>query len=182
MHAAGHDAMHMRVVIEGLAPGMQHRGDADVGSQVFWIGRNRGQRLGRRRKQQAVDLGLVLIGDGADLGRQGEDNVEVGNRQQLGLARFQPRLRRPPLALGTVPIAAGVISDARVRTVLAALDMPAERRGATDLDRRHDAPLGKAEMRLVGGPPGSAEAVEDIRHLQLWPRHAEPITPAALSP
>ena len=73
--------MHMRMVIEVLAPGMQHRGDADVGSQVLRIGSDRGQRLGRGRKQEAVDLGLVLVGDGADLSRQGEHNVEVGNRQ-----------------------------------------------------------------------------------------------------
>ena len=141
-----------------------------------------GQRLGSRREQQTVDLGLVLVGNRADLGRQGEHDVEVGNRQQLRLARFEPRLRRPPLALGAVPIPAGVIGDARVRTVLAALDMAAERRRAADLDRRHDAPLGQADMTLVGGTPGSAEAAENIRHLQLWTRHAELISRALPSP
>jgi hypothetical protein len=33
--AARHDAMHVRVMIEVLAPGVQDGGDADVGSQVF---------------------------------------------------------------------------------------------------------------------------------------------------
>ena len=70
-----------------------------------------------------------------------------------------------------MPIAAGVVGDARVRAVLAALDMTAERRGAADLDRRHDAPLAEAHMTLVGRAPGGAVAAEDIRHLQLRPRH-----------
>src|SRR5205085_10919674 len=81
-------------------------------------------------------------------------------------------------ALGTVPIAAGVVGDARVRTVLAALDMPAERRCAANLDRRHDAPLSQADMTPISGTPGSGEAAENIRHLQLRTRHAEPIRPA----
>ena len=137
------------MMIEVLAPGVQHGGDADVGAEVLGIGRDGGQRLGRGREQQAVDLGLVLVGDGADRGRQREHHVEVGNRQQLGLARLEPRLSRRPLALGAVPVAAGVIGDARVRAVLAALDMTAERGGAADLDRGHDAPLGEAQMRLL---------------------------------
>ena len=83
----------------GSAPGVQHGGDADVGAEVLGIGGDRGQRLGRRREQQAVDLGLVLVGDGADRGRQREHDVEVGDRQQLGLARLKPRL--PPPAIGT---------------------------------------------------------------------------------
>ena len=145
--------MDVRVVVEVLAPGVQDGGDADVGAEMLGIGGDRRQRLGRRREQQAVDLGLVLVGDGADRGRQREHDVEVGNRQQLRLACRKPRLRRPPLALGTVAVAAGVIGDARVRAVIAALDMTAERRGAADLDRRHDAPLAEAQMRLVRGTP-----------------------------
>jgi hypothetical protein len=48
-----------------------------------------------------------------------------------------------------------------MRTVLAALDMTAERRGAANLDCCHDTPLGQADMTLVGGTPGSAEAAEE---------------------
>ena len=146
------------------------------------IGGDGGQRLGRGREQQAVDLGLVLVGDGADRGRQREHDVEVGDRQQLGLARLEPGLRRPPLALGAVAVAAGVVGDARVRAVLAALDMTAERRGAADLDRRHDAQLAEAHMAGVGGTPGLAVAAEDIRHLQLRTGHGRRVRPAVPSP
>ena len=89
--------------------------------------------------KQAIDLGLVLVGDGSDLRRQGEHHMEIGDRQQLGLARRQPLGGGRPLAFGAMPVATGVVGDARVGTVLAALDMTAERGGTANLDRRHDA-------------------------------------------
>src|SRR5262249_36786478 len=49
---------------------------------------------------QVVDHLLVLVGDVADRRRQGEDDVEVGYRQQLGLPLLHPLSRRGPLALG----------------------------------------------------------------------------------
>jgi hypothetical protein len=64
------------------------------------------QRLGRRAEQQVVDHRLVLVGDRGDLGRQGEDQVEVADRQQVGLAGGQPVLRRRALALRAMPVTA----------------------------------------------------------------------------
>src|SRR5262245_54886912 len=61
--------------------------------------------------------------------------------------------------------------NARVGAVLAALDMTAQRCGTANLDRGHDAPLGEAQMRHVGGAPSDAVAAEDIRHFELWTRH-----------
>src|SRR5258708_9855949 len=96
--------MDMGMMLEVLTPGAQDGGDADA-------------------EQQSVDLGLVLVGDRADCGRQREHYVEVRHRQQFGLARCKPCRSSRPLTLGTVPIAAGVIADARVGTVFAALAM-----------------------------------------------------------
>src|SRR5439155_21462643 len=55
--------MHMRMVLEVLAPSVQHSGDADVGAKVLGIAGNGGERLGCGREQQSVELGLVLVGD-----------------------------------------------------------------------------------------------------------------------
>ena len=65
--SARHNAMDVRVVIEALSPGVQDRGEADVGAEVLGIGGDRRERLSRRLEQQAIDLGLVLVGDGTDL-------------------------------------------------------------------------------------------------------------------
>ena len=116
---------------------MEHGGGADAGAQAPGIGSDREQRLGRRAEQQVVDHCLVLVGDRGDLGRQGEDQVEVVDRQQVGLAGGEPVLRRRALALGTMAIAAGVVGDPAVAAILAALDMAAERGRAAALDGRH---------------------------------------------
>jgi hypothetical protein len=73
---------------------------------VSRIGGDRQHRLGRRAEQQVVDGGLILQCDLGDLVRQGEDDVEVSDRQQVGLALGQPRARGGALALGAVPVAA----------------------------------------------------------------------------
>ena len=70
-------------------------------------------------------------------GRQGENDVIVGNRQQLGLAIFEPSLRGGGLALRAVAIAAGIVGDAACAQSRSA-DVAAERGGAAGLDRRHD--------------------------------------------
>jgi hypothetical protein len=68
----------MRMVGERRAPGVQHRGHADVGAKALGIGRDRDQRLGRGPEQEVIDHRLVVVGDGGDGGRQREDHVEVG--------------------------------------------------------------------------------------------------------
>jgi hypothetical protein len=51
--------------------------------------------------------------------------------------------------------------------VLATFDVTAERRRATNLDRRHDAALSEAYMAGIGRTPRATVAAEDVRHLQL---------------
>jgi hypothetical protein len=85
---------------------VQDCGDADFGAEVFGIGGNRQHRLRRGVEQKRVDDGLVLVGDGSDLGRQREDDVEVGDLQQLCLAVFHPGKRLTALTLRAVAIPA----------------------------------------------------------------------------
>ena len=85
---------------ERRAPGVEDGGQADACAQMLRIGGDCGQRLGGGPEQKVVDGRLVLQRDGADRRRQGEDDVIVGNRQQLGLAVFKPLPRRRSLTLG----------------------------------------------------------------------------------
>ncbi len=126
-------------MVERLPPGVEDGGDADGGTEMLGIGRDGEQRLGRCLEQQGIDRRLVLVGDGADRCRQGEDDVVVGDWQQIGLARRKPRNRRPPLALRAVAVATGVECNERMGAVLASLDVTAERRRAAGFDCRHDA-------------------------------------------
>jgi hypothetical protein len=53
-----------------------------------------------------------------------------------------------------------------VGAVLAARDMPAERRRAAALDGRHDLELAEAHMAGMGSAPRGPVAAEDIRDLE----------------
>jgi len=55
------------------------------------------------------------------------------------------------LALRAVPVAAGIVGDAQVGALLAAFDMPAQRRRSAALDRRHDLELAEAHMAGMRG-------------------------------
>ena len=161
---------------------MQHGGQSDAGAKMLRVGSDGDQRLGRRLEQQVVDDGLVLPGDGGDRRRQAEHDVEVGNRQQLGFPIGQPFLGGNSLALRAVAVAAGVVSDPHMRTILAALDMAAESRGTAALDGRHDLQLIEAHLSGVGITPGRTVAAEDIRQLDRWTRHGRAAIRRAVLP
>jgi hypothetical protein len=141
--ATRNDAVNVRVVMKVLTPCVQNSGDADVGTKMPVIGGNDGQGLGRGLEQQSIDFGLILVGDCADRGRNGENQVTIRNRQKLGFARRKPCRRGRPLALRAAAIATRIERDACVRAILAAVDMTTKRGGATNFDRRHHASLGE---------------------------------------
>ena len=97
----------MRVLLQGLTPGMEHCSDADLCAQMPGVGGDGGECLGGRAEQDRVDGGLVLEGDLACQRRQGEDDVEIRHRQQFGLSMREPFGARQPLALWTMTVAAG---------------------------------------------------------------------------
>src|SRR6266853_3658383 len=169
--AARHDHVEMRMMGHRRAPGVEHGGEADAGAQVLRVSADDEQRLGRRAEQQIVDHRLVLIGDRGDLGRQCEDHVEVVDRQQIGLAGGEPILRRRALALGTMPVAARVVRDPAVATILAAFDMATESSRTAALDGRHHLELAQAQMPSIGPAPSRSVVMEDVSDLQPWAAH-----------
>ena len=154
---------------------MQHRGDADAGSEVLGVGRDPEHRLRRGLEQQIVDHGLVLVGDVANRRRQREDDVEVGNREQFGLARRHPLACCRALALRAVPVAAAVVGDRGVSAVLAARDVSTQRRRAAVLDGAHHFELEQAHVTAVGMTPRGPVVAEDVRDLQSWTGHVDPL-------
>src|SRR6516165_6362658 len=145
--------MKVRMVGHCRAPAVEHGGGADARAEVFGIGSDREQRFGRRTEQQVVDHRLVLGGDWSDLGGQRKDHVEIADRQQIGLARRKPILCRRTLTLWAMTVAARVVGDAAVATVLAALDMTAEGCRAALLNGRHDLELSEAYVTGIGPAP-----------------------------
>ena len=104
--ATRHDAVHVWVVLEVLAPGMEHCQEADVGPEVFGIGGDLLQGLGRGPKQDVVDNPLILQGNRGKRCRESEHHVKIFDREQLGFTGLDPLHRGGGPALGAVTIAA----------------------------------------------------------------------------
>ena len=171
--------MDVRMVMQILAPAMQHGDEADLGAEMPGIGGDRAQRLSCRLEQDRIDRNLVLESDRRNLGRQREHNVEIGNRQKLVLPRSEPFPAGLPLAFGAMPVAAGIIGHTDRPAGPAALDMAAEFGGPAQLDGAHHATLDASEMAVMNLPIRLAVAAEDIRHLQSRRHGRDPISPAA---
>ena len=102
----------MGMMVQGLSPGVEHCDQADLGAEVRGIGRDGAQGLGGGPHQDVIDHRLVVECDLAQLCREREHHVEIGRRQQLGVARLEPFGARQVQAFGAVPVAAGIIGDA----------------------------------------------------------------------
>ena len=161
--------VHMRVEEQLPRPGVQHHGDAQLRLQA--AAPQLQQRLARPLEQGAEE-GLGLVAHQApQLPRQREHHVEVRHRQHPLRARTNPLLLRQRLALGAVPVPAGVVRRVLMSTAGPLVDMPAQGRRAAALDGAQHALLGHAQLHLrfqrspvlthhlgnvVAGPPGAS--------------------------
>jgi hypothetical protein len=90
--------------------------------------------LGLCAEQEAVDRPRVPIRDAGDLCGQGEDDVEVLDRQQIFGACLHPVACGRSLAFGAVTVLAGVIFDVVVIAFGAGSHMTTERLGPAGLN------------------------------------------------
>src|SRR5271166_4500477 len=81
--------------------------------------------------------------------RHAEDQVEVANRQQFSSPGAQPLLPGIGLALGTVPVAAGVVRDGLMPAANALIAMPTECGRAATLDRAKHFELRPGERMAI---------------------------------
>ena len=150
---------------------MQDSEKADLGTQVPGIGGDGAQRLRRGAEQNTVDRSLVLTGDGGNLFRHGEHDVEI-----LGIEKFRTAILKPfgagqRLALRAVAIATGVVSVALMAALIALFQMAAERCGSTKLDGCHDASLCCGHRRAMLVSISFSIVAEYVRHLPLRAVH-----------
>jgi hypothetical protein len=161
--------MHVRVMAQGLPPGVKQRHHADLGAQMLGVRGDRAQRLGRRLEQKVVDHRLVVEGDLGGRRGQGEDDVEVLRGEQVGLPIGEPVRSREALTLRAMAVAAGVVGLPHQPAVQAMFDMAAERRRPAGLYGAHYLALAASQMTVVTLAVGAAVAAEHVRHLQGGP-------------
>ena len=92
--AAGNDTVEMGMMVQGLAPGMQHREEADVRARDA---ADRGPRSGGSRprpERGGIERARVLEREWAEGMREGKHHMDVGDVEQLRFAGREPgRLR-----------------------------------------------------------------------------------------
>ncbi len=76
--------------------------------------------------------------------RRHEDDVKIGNGQEISRTRFGPSRLGGAVAFRAVTIAARIVSRSRYAAGLADLDMTAERGGAAQLQVVHHTPFAPA--------------------------------------
>ena len=90
-----HHHVQMGMEAELLIPGVEHGGAVDPQAAVPGIGGDGAQGLGHRPEQDVEDDPPVAEGDRRDLLRQGEDDMEVGHRQDVVCPRLASIAWRP---------------------------------------------------------------------------------------
>ena len=78
------------MVLKRLAPAVQQGNRANLSAEMPRVGGNTPKSVGGGSEQDGIDDTLVLERDLRCERRQGEDHMVLGDRQQLGLARFKP--------------------------------------------------------------------------------------------
>ena len=128
----------MRVMQQILAPRMQDCDKADLSTKMFGVGGNGVQRLGGGLEQDVVDHRFVLECDGCDFLRDGEDHVEVFDRQKFSLTVLEPLVTRERLALWALSIAATVIGYAVMAAGITLLYVAAQGERSALFNGAHD--------------------------------------------
>src|SRR5689334_7557081 len=97
------------------------------------IGCDDAQSLGGSTEEDAVNNCLVLVGDGGNLLRHGKDHVKVGDLQEFGLTVLDPLRPCQRLTLWAMAIATGVEAIPLMAALIAAFEVPTQRRCAAHL-------------------------------------------------
>jgi hypothetical protein len=98
--------MQMRVMQQSGTPTVQDGEEANLGAQVFGIGRYGAQRFGCSLEEDVVYHLLVLVSDSGNLIGHSENDVEVLAVEKFFLTVFYPLCACQRLTLWAMPISA----------------------------------------------------------------------------
>jgi hypothetical protein len=134
------------MMLELLPPRVQDHQHSEPRSQVHGVGRHFQKSFLGAVKEQPIQELTVAQCQRAELVGQGEDDVEVGNGQEVGLTFGQPGRPLAPTALRTASVAAGMIVVPYLAAVIALGDVPAQRGRAAE----RQVPKGLPHMGALG--------------------------------
>ena len=122
------DTMEMRVMVQLLAPGVEHGEAADLCPEMLRVPSDVLEGLGDRAKEQAIEVAGVLQRQGSEVVRQGKEHMTVGGIEHLALPGGEPRGLGGAMTFGAAAVPARVVCLDLMATVIALRDMAAEGR------------------------------------------------------
>ena len=170
--------MEMRVMVQLLAPGVEHGEAADLRAEMLRIPSNVLECLGDGAKEQAIEWVRVLEHQRPQIVWQGKDDMGVGRLEYLALPGREPRGLGRAMAFGAAPVAAGVIRLHFVPTVVALGDMSAQSGRATQRDRAQCPVLRPREGVPIALEKDVAMLAHHIGHFQWRATHGRVSRPA----
>ena len=159
------------MMLQPLPPGVQDHQPADGGPEALGVGGDLEERRRSGAKEQVVHDALVHERQPREDLRHREDDVHVADGEEFLLARRDPVVASGGEAFGTMPIPTAVVREARLRALITAIAMPAQRRRAALDERPEHAPVVAGEPRPVRLEKAIAVSAHDVGHLEGWPRH-----------
>ena len=105
------DTVDMGMKLELLIPGVQHAEEADFGAEMSGIAGDFEKRFCTGPEQEIVDDLFVLQGQGRQLRRQSEDDMDVGRGEKFAAPGLEPAFAGTGLTLWAMPVSAAVVRD-----------------------------------------------------------------------
>jgi len=123
--------MEMRVMVQLLAPGVEHGEATDLRPEMFGGLGNVLECLGNGAKEQAIEWARVLEHQRPQIVWQGKDDMGVGRLEHLAFPGREPRRLRRAMTFGAATVAAGVVGLDLVATLVTLGDVAAQGGRAT---------------------------------------------------
>jgi hypothetical protein len=163
--------MQMGMSHQVLSPGVKDSQEADLGSEVFGIRRDRPQRLRCSPEENAVNDTLVLKRNRGKSVRHSKDDVEMLDRKEFCLPSLKPLRFGQGLALWAVSITARAIRKSFMPTAVTLIPMTAKGGRPAKLNGSHDTSLARRQAHAMNFAVLRPVAAENIRYLKRRSRH-----------
>jgi hypothetical protein len=123
---AKHHGMDVRMEVHFTPPGMENADISDVSTEIFAVGSQFPQCIGRCVIQGIIQKLLVAVDDRIQFLRDSEDHMEVWRFQYIFPAGIYPLFLWKLLAHGTAPVTAGIIVGGNTATSFTHTDVDAK--------------------------------------------------------
>jgi hypothetical protein len=158
--------MEMRVMLELLAPGMEHRQTAELGPKTLGVAADVQKALGHGMKEEGIEHAGILKDEGTEFLRQGGNHMDVRCVQDFSLSIGEPSGLGRPVTFWATAVPARIIRWLLVLAAVALGQVSAEGGGAAQLDGTQGAMLRTAQSVPIALQEGLAMLAHHIGHFE----------------